>query len=365
MNFLGKITAFVVSICLITTMGTSIQCKAADMQASTQCTQAAQAQTAAAQTQAAQAAAATVQTQAAIQTPIVQKSSIYTYDEMCQDMISLATLYPDYIHIGSIGCTALGRLIPYIILGDINAPHSIMVQGSIHAREYICTQVIMGMAEEYASNSYPLGNVNLYIIPMANPDGVTIAQFGSSAASDAATQQFICNTGHTCEWKANALGVDLNRNFDIGWSAINQGVCKPSYMLYKGSCPASQSEVQALTALAVSIPFSAYISYHMAGEVIYYDEPGNLPSTSAASQLLASTAAGITGYKIVNLNSCVSSSGAVVQGGFTDWVQLILNKPAITLEIGTQLPPKGQKKLSSVYKKNLMVWSKIALLYNT
>ncbi len=299
----------------------------------------------------------------ASETPIVQMTSTYTYDEMCEDMVLLANAYPDYVHIASTAITAEGRNIPYMILGNIDAPSSIMIQGSIHAREYLCTQVIMKMAETYAADNISLGNVNLYVVPMANPDGVSIAQMGAVAAYDEPTRNFIIQTGHLSEWKSNAMGVDLNRNFDTGWISINQGVYSPSYMLYKGASPDSESEVQFLMSLAYSKPFSAFISYHMVGNLIYYDEPGNSASNSTESSKLATVLSGVTGYKTKNLNSCLSSTGKVVQGGFTDWVQLTFDKPAVTLELGSVLPPAGQKYANDIYQVNLLSWVAAAQLY--
>ena len=45
-------------------------------------------------------------------------------------------------------------------------------------------------------------------------------------------------------WKANARGVDLNRNFDIGWASYI-GAPAPYGEGYKGPSPASEPETQA------------------------------------------------------------------------------------------------------------------------
>ena len=80
---------------------------------------------------------------------VVQMSSMYTYTQMESDIATLATRYPNVISYASLGKTALGRDITVVCLGNKSAAHSVMVQSSIHAREYLCTQVTMKMIEYY------------------------------------------------------------------------------------------------------------------------------------------------------------------------------------------------------------------------
>lgn len=292
---------------------------------------------------------------------IVQLDSKYTYDKMMKDIIDLQAAYPSLITSSSAGSTVLGRTIPLVILGNQNSPHKIMVQATVHAREYMCTQMVMKMIEYYATNkSDILNSTCFYIVPMANPDGVSIVQFGSNAAgSSVSTKDFIKSAGHTESWKSNAMGVDLNRNFDIDWAAIDQGVYSPSYELYKGMSPASENETKALMTVASMNTYDAFISYHMCGNIIYYDEPGNTKENSTAALSLANKFAGINGYKLHNLKADISSSGKVVQGGFNDWVQIAFNKPGITVEIGKSLPPSAQKSMTTIYKQNRDTWASI------
>ena len=312
-------------------------------------------QAAAAQAAAAQAAAVPAQT--------VQMSSMYTYDQMCADMGMLSKKYPDYVKLGSIGTSTLGRNIPYMILGNPNAAHSIMVQSTIHAREYLGTQVVMKMAETYASNKTLLPDtVNYYIVPMANPDGVSIAQFGAASVTNPQIQQFVSLIGHFQSWKANGIGIDLNRNFGVRWETIPYSA--PNYMLYKGLAPDSAAEVKALETLAASKNFSAYISYHQMGNLIYYDEPGNADAVSSLSTLMASVTQAVTGYRPVNMKvTPIADDGGYTRGGFTDWVQTYLAKPAMTLELGSGLPPAAQGSVTSIYNSNVAVWQQIAQIF--
>ncbi|MBQ9303191.1 M14 family zinc carboxypeptidase [Butyrivibrio sp.] len=293
----------------------------------------------------------------------VQIVSMYTYDEMCSDIAALQSQFPDSVTTGSIGTTALGRNIPYFTIGNTASGHNILIQSTVHAREYLATQVVMKMAEYYLTNRQDiLQNVCFWIVPMGNPDGVDIAQFGTVHITDEATKNFVLQTGHTTEWKANAMGVDINRNFDIGWAQLTPRVNGRSYMNYKGDAAVTENETKALVAFASARQYDAFISYHMQGNVIYYDEPGNTAENSARSTQLAKAVANVNGYELRNLNKAVATN-EVQQGGFTDWVQIVFNKPAITIEVGSSLPPQAQSSVSSIYNRNRDTWAVIASLY--
>lgn len=298
---------------------------------------------------------------------IVQLDGMYTYQEMVEDIELLKTTYPEYIQYSSAGTTALGRDIPYVIVGDLKAPKSIMIQASIHGREYLGTQMCMSFveyyAEKYANGETPFGDVSIYIVPMSNPDGVCIAQFGADSVSDEKTKEFVQNTGNFRLWKCNAFGVDINRNFDIGWESLPLKATQRNFEHYKGDSANSENETKALLALAQSKPFVAFISYHQQGNVIYYDEPGNTEECSVASTKLAQTVASYNGYAVHNLKEYITADGHVSQGGFTDWVQINLNKPACTVELGTACPPNGQNQLKGIIRKNQDSWAGVANLY--
>lgn len=57
-----------------------------------------------------------------------------------------------------------------------------LINGGIHAREWLNCQMLTHKSEEilreYADYKSALKGKCIYIIPMINPDGVTISQFG-------------------------------------------------------------------------------------------------------------------------------------------------------------------------------------------
>ena len=173
-----------------------------------------------------------------------------------------------------------------------------MIQASIHGREYMNTQVAMRQLElflrNYESGSYRnmtyeelLQGLCVHVIPMANPDGVTISQYGIEGIRDEECRQILeqCREADGAgsrdsrdywkNWKANARGVDLNRNFDVGWQEF-QGSLHPSSERYKGDVPASEAETQAILSIPERYPVVGCMAYHSSG--IWYTglwQPGS------------------------------------------------------------------------------------------
>ncbi len=287
---------------------------------------------------------------AAPMTPsIVQLSRVYTYSEMCQDINELCAAYPNLISTRSAGVSQNGLSIPLLILGNPSAPNSIMIQASIHGREFVVTQTTMAIAEYYASQfasgNYPdvYASTCFYIVPMANPDGVTIAQTMNK------------------DWKSNGNGVDLNRNFPTLWE-MTQGPSAPASKEFKGYSPASESETRTLMAVATERNHCCFINYHQQGNVIYYDDDFATPGVSAMSGLLASNISMLNHYRLINAKSS-NAAGITAMGGFNDYVQLTLQKPGVTVECGTAYGAAGQGQATTIYQKNAPTWAQAARVF--
>lgn len=229
--------------------------------------------------------------------PVVQVSNLqYSYDQMKQDLETLQEKYPEQMQIESLGTTADGREILEAVLGDVNAEHHILVQATMHAREYMNTVLAMNQIEDYLRYSEERSynetrwselykKVCFHVIPMVNPDGVTISQEGADGISDEALKsqleecyQRAVDSGSTYSdrmqyfsvWKANARGVDLNRNFDAGWEEYT-GAADPASECYKGTSPASEAESQAVLRVAQDYDLDCCIAYHSFGNLIYWN----------------------------------------------------------------------------------------------
>ncbi len=289
---------------------------------------------------------------------IVQTTSIYTYDDLCGDIGTLAVSYPENIVWKSIGTTLEGRMIPMVILGNKDkAKHFVFVQSTLHAREYMGSQMLMKMVEYYAMNPSLLRDTCFYIVPMANPDGVCIVQTGAASCTNTDYIQFVNGQGHTSQWKANARGVDLNRNWNACWEYVDlRGYTAPSYEFWKGYAPETEPEVLAMKQASTEKNFELFLNIHQQGNIIYCGSDLAAPEINAASNDWAGMMKQINGYRICG----TGNNGKLSYGTFADYVCQSLGKPSVTLEVGSGLPPKAQGQFNKYYQKNYRIFEMIA-----
>lgn len=300
-----------------------------------------------------------------------EKDLKYSYEDMETDLYQLADCYSDRISVMSLGRTADKRNIYCAVLGNPEAGKQIVVQAAIHAREYMNTQVIMEFLEQYA-REYETGSykgmkysklfdkVAVYIVPMVNPDGVTISQYGIQAIRDkglrAKLKKMERSKGSCKYWKANARGVDLNRNFKRGWG---KGIIskKPASESYPGKKALSEQESMALDGLFKHLPnVRACLSYHSMGEIIYW-YVGQQGAMKKRSKQLADLAAKATGYKLVEPGKHYPG-----RGEFGNDCNMNREIPNLTIETGRSPCPLGREEFARIYKKNRTMIEKTAYL---
>lgn len=295
-------------------------------------------------------------------------STLYSYEEMENDIEAIKRLYPsEFIQIESLGKTLDQRDLYHIMIGSENASRHVMVVGAIHAREYITSQLVMkqvlrfceGYDSEggmYKGKRYDdlIDGVALHIVPMINPDGVTISQLGLNGLRHRVTRQRIYQiyqydqavelSSYLQQWKANANGIDLNRNFDAMWD-IYEGTPCPSSDHYKGKTPTCEPESQALKELTERYHFVRTISYHTQGECIYwyFGQEGDLKEESYK---FAKQMASITGYRLD------SNYAALDPAGYKDWALRELAIPSLTIEVGKGSNPIGYEQLEKIFRQN-------------
>lgn len=227
---------------------------------------------------------------------IVYDTDIYTYEEMEEDIRLLQVRYPELLRADVTGASADGRNLYMLTIGNQNAPKHILVHAGIHAREYSNTLLVMEQLEQcldyyssgyYHDKSYQemFSNTAVHIVPMVNPDGIAISQLGESALRSPELVQTVraCYAYDTAarrtkssyedylrRWKANARGVDLNRNFPVGFEPDGKA-SQPSYAGYAGAAPFSEPESLSLGAVTLVYQPSVIINYHSMGEAAYWD----------------------------------------------------------------------------------------------
>lgn len=287
-------------------------------------------------------------------------TAVYSYQQMCQDLQALQDRYPEVVSLSSIGTSELGRDIPVLRMGNPSARYHVLLQGSIHGREHLTAWLLTAMADYWLDHGLlGYGDICWHIIPMSNPDGVILSQ---TMTLDASQQEIYARdlaagyasgdpAAYAADWKANGLGVDINRNFPAGWDAIRTR-SGPSCRQYRGPTPFSSRESAALRDYTLKYAFDATISYHATGSVIYW-EYGTDTSVNTASKALAKAVREVTGYSLAD-------SGSVEGGGYKDWVMEELGIPSLTIEVGCGEAALAYREIYSIFVRNYRVLSAIA-----
>lgn len=250
----------------------------------------------------------------------------------------------------------MGRAIPMFRVGE--GAKEFYYIGAHHGAEGITGALLMRFLGELAELAerhgtlmgvnldYILRSRSLYFVPVLNVDGVDIAVNGASRDNLMYARLIAMNGSEDFTgWQANARGVDLNHNYDSGFSAYKEierslGITGGSPTRYSGAHPESEPETGALcNYLRFNRP-AAVMSLHTQGREIYYTSGGKCPPASpAAARRLAS----FCGYKLAE------PSGPAAYGGLTDFCIEKLGVPAFTLECGRGKNPLPMSDLPILY----------------
>lgn len=306
-------------------------------------------------------------------------TTLYSYQKMENDLQLLAGYYPQYMTLNTAGVTADGRNLYVIYFGNQNASRQIFICAATHAREYMTAQLVMKQLEYYCAH-YEDGSYNgtayrdifentcFVIVPMVNPDGVSISQFGEEGLNREDLRQNLRaiyesdkNGGYTDEaydtyltrWKANGMGVDLNRNYSPGWESVTDRTA-PSSGLYKGTQPGSEAESQALMNIVdgLSNPLLA-ISYHSYGSLVYWQYGQAEPLWSKNQQLAAHVEALTTYYQ----------AGYSNEAGFSNWCVNVKGIPSVTIETGLVPTPLPLDQFELLWSQNKEMWAMLGTTY--
>ena len=150
------------------------------------------------------------------------------------------------------------------------------------------------------------GSVTLYVLPVFNPDGLAYAEDEDG--------------------RANANGVDLNRNWDANWQ--NSWPLDGCWQLSKmsgGNYPGSEPETQALMDFVHHHHLDAILSYHSAALGIF---PGGKPPLPAAVDL-AEQIAQVSPYPYPPIDTGCGYTGQLI-----DWAARE-NIAALDIELST------------------------------
>lgn len=306
---------------------------------------------------------------------VLQNPEMYTYENMVHDLETLPLLYGEVVSLDSLGQTMDGREIYHLVIGNKDAEVKILINGSIHAREYMTSQLVMkqtavflknlAAGNTYADQTYEelLQNVAIHVVPMINPDGVSISQFGMDGILTEAVKERVreiaaldgsaAEGNYLTRWKANGNGVDINRNFDALWESY-AGPSHPSCDHYKGESVGCEPESAALIQLTETEMFDRTISYHTQGSVIYwyFAQEGELYDETLD---FANCISNITGYPTD------ANYEYLDPAGYKDWGICKLGIAGLTVEVGRETSPVPASQFADIWAKNQYVWEQTIL----
>lgn len=166
------------------------------------------------------------------------------YDELRQEMQQLALRHPRLSY-GEEGTGSDGRPLASLSIGHPDRPAFLFSNG-IHGWEWEAGYGLLHLMELLAGDTPPEGlapdDFYLKVIPQLNP------------------------FGYDHDFRQNANGVDLNRNFPCGWESYEGGddVYQPWDFDYKGPAPASEPETQIVIRLMEEIKPVVLLDFHTA-----------------------------------------------------------------------------------------------------
>jgi len=189
-------------------------------------------------------------------------------DELKSEFEKLATNYPgeaaviDITELVNAPKTVNGKSIYALKISDNvqqdeSEPNALLVSNH-HARELVTPELALRSAQELLK-AYTKGDEvakrivetqQTYIIPTMNPDSLEEVWQGNP-------------------WKrVNTNGVDLNRNYPVGWDLGCGGDPTPGSESYRGPHPFSEPETQTMEALQARMNFAKVMDVHSYAEEV-------------------------------------------------------------------------------------------------
>ena len=268
-----------------------------------------------------------------------------TYQELIQRIVDLQN---EGLELFNVGKSTLGKNILATHIGSYDGVQ-IVIQGGIHAREYISTLLMVEQAR-YLHITGKVQNGGIYFIFLTNPDGAEIILDGIDSVPCEITKKYLtmANNGSDdfSQYKANVNLVDLNTNFDVDWGMGGQNVRCPNIQNFIGFYPNSEREVNNLINFTNRIKPKLTISYHSKGEVIYYGFTQESQLDLIRDKQIGEQISRLTGYPLLPTENS--------SGGYKDWCIRYLKIPSYTIEIGNEnlSHPITEEYLPEIFEKN-------------
>lgn len=306
----------------------------------------------------------------------------YIYNKLISDAKKLVEQYEEILQYVTIGKSHDNRDIILLKLG-IGQKYMICC-GGVHGRETVNPIVLMRIIEYYADlyvnhrqkkenllkklnnptqlsgNEYEqmlygtciyelLQTYTILFVPLLNPDGYMITLEGFDAISDQKLKQKCLSLQiPSSEWKYNARGIDINRNFP-------SRLWKPKF---ENDRAASENETKALIFLFHEFKSKGFLDFHSRGKSIYYYRSMLSDSYNAKQLEIATRIKKITNYELVSPVGEIDSGDS--GGNTVHYFSERFRKPALTIETVEEEAkfPLDSKYRSSTFDELKLVISK-------
>lgn len=307
-----------------------------------------------------------VSTPAVVENNIINYKSRQTYSMMWNGIEKLYEEYSDILSYTTYGKSTKGRNLFLVKIGTGNKKG--LIVAGMHGTEHITTTYALRCIEDYCrayvdGGSYGKYNVKdllskytLYIVPNCNPDGSEIAHNGDSPL---VSVKGFSDRSDSAYYKANANGVNLNRNFPFYFNSLTMPSSVPHLEDYKGTSGASEVETQKLIELCNANSFQFMLTLHVRGNLTYWSDSVT-PNAGGISDGLCSKYSSELGLrkevKTTNVNDYA--------GGFENWFRYTYQRPGICVELmPTYYSITGSSSGNEQNFDNVVRWSSTKYLF--
>ena len=202
----------------------------------------------------------------------------YTLQEVITELDSMVLLYPNLITAKqqvSTQTTIQGRPLYYVKISknpNVNEPEpKIFYNGLTHAREPAGMQQLIFymwyLLENYETDpevKYLLDNLEMYFIPVMNPDGYEY-NYSMAPIGGGSWRKNLRDDGN------GDFGVDLNRNYGYEWGYDDIGSSPyPADETFRGTAAFSEPETQIVRDLSNQVHFTEALNYHTYSDIFLF-----------------------------------------------------------------------------------------------
>lgn len=208
---------------------------------------------------------------------ILSYTNFRTPAQVDADINTLANTYPSLTRIVTLGTTpgspgVPGKPIRALKISStptVNDPTKgdVVYMALMHAREWITVETVLYIADkllaQYSINTAvrnDLDRIQLWIIPVCNPEGYAYTHTGGSCADVSSPRMWRKNRKNNGD---GTFGVDLNRNWGYQWGLLSGSSNMTATDLYHGTSAFSESETQILRDFLIALAnLKTAVSYH-------------------------------------------------------------------------------------------------------